>query len=428
MTESERLAEAIASYQSGNLKQAESIIQALLSEDSGNTEALNAQGIILLQGGRTQAALNSFVKAANLAPTVGKYQNSIGSAQIALKQLDTTIKHFTRAVELESGNADFWANLATARMYLGNAKGAISAFNQAISIEPDHYQARQNLADIFSRQNCPKAALPHLERAARHPNRRVESILHLASTYERLNRLADAEQLMREVGELDHPWALVLRAGLLRRRGSPASGLALLQAANPEVHGPLKNDIAGIWHHELALCADQAGETEDVFKNCLAAKSYWRGADHNQDGADYLDRVRRIRRTNLESTPKEPGRILSEENLPIVFFVGFPRSGTTLMEAILEAHPDIASTAEVELLEPLVDENGRPKIDRPQQHYLKDMRRRAPLISSSATILDKLPLNLVFCRAIDQIFPDARHRPCDASLVQALAPSHAFLS
>lgn len=408
MTGSERLAEAIAAYQSGDLKRAESIIQVLLSEDSGDTEALNAQGIILLHGGRTQAALDSFVKAADLAPTVGKYQNSIGSAQIALKQLDAAIEHFTRAVELESDNADFWANLATARMYSGNAEGAISDFNRAIALESDHYQSRQNLADIFSRQNRPKDALPHLERAAQHPDHRVESVLHLASTYERLNQLADAEQVMREVGESDHPWALVLRARLLRRRGDPGSGLALMQAANPAVHGPLDNDIAGIWHHELALCADQAGETEDVFENCLTAKSYWRRADHDRDGADYLDRVRRIRRTALETAPKEASRIVPEESSPIIFFVGFPRSGTTLMEAILEAHPDIASTAEAELLEPLVDENGRPNVDRPQQHYFEDVRRRAPLIPSSATILDKLPLNLVFCRAIDRMFPDAR--------------------
>ena len=408
------MAEAIAAYHSGDLERAESIIQALLSQDSDDTEALNAQGIIQLHGGRAQAALDSFVKAADLAPTVGKYQNSIGSARVALRQLDGAIEHFTRAVELEPDNADFWANLATARMYSGNAVGAERDFERAIALEPNHYQACQNLAAIYSRQNRPRDALPHLERAARHSDHRVESVLHLASTYECLNQLADAEQVMNEVGGSDHPWALVLRARLLRRRGDPASGLALLRATEPSAYASLDIDraenwdIAGNWHHELALCADQAGQTMDVFKNCLTAKSFWRRADHDRDGADFLDRVRRIRRTASENAPKEAGRIAQNEGPPIVFFVGFPRSGTTLMEAILEAHPDIASTGEAEVLEPLVDEIGRPNVDRPQRHYLEGVRSRASVIPSSATILDKLPLNLVFCRAIDQMFPDAR--------------------
>ena len=414
MTGTERLAEAIAAYHSGDLERAESIIQALLSENSGDTEALNAQGIIQLHVGRAQAALDSFFKAADLAPIVGKYQNSIGSARVALRQLDGAIEHFTRAVELEPDNADFWANLATARMYSGNADVAARDFERAIALEPNHYQACQNLADIYSRQNRPRDALSYLERAARHSDHRIESVLHLASTYERLNQLADAEQAMNEVGESDHPWALVLRARLLRRRGDPASGLALLQATEPSPYASLDIDkaenwdIAGNWHHELALCADQAGETEDVFENCLTAKSYWRRADHDRDGTDFLDRVRRIRRTILENAPKEAVRTAQKEGPPIVFFVGFPRSGTTLMEAILEAHPDIASTGEAEILEPLVDENGRPNVDRPPQHYLEGIRSRASMIPSSATILDKLPLNLVFCRAIDQMFPDAR--------------------
>ena len=167
-------------------------------------------------------------------------------------------------------------------------------------------------------------------------------------------------------------------------------------------------DIAGSWHNEMALCADQAGETEEVLKNCLTAKSYWRQADHGRDGTTYLDRVRRIRRATWEHTPNAINQNVPEDHPPIVFFVGFPRSGTTLMEAILEAHPDVVSTGEAELLESLLDENGQPKVDLPHQRYLNGVQNLAIDIPPSGMIFDKLPLNLVYCRAIDQMFPDAR--------------------
>ena len=408
MTGSERLAEVIAAHQSGDSKRAESIIQALLSEDSDDTEALNAQGIILLHGGQIEAALDSFVKAADLAPTVGKYQNSIGSAQIALKQMDAAVESFSRAVELEPDNADFWANLATAHMYSGKAEDAQRDFERAIALEPEHYQAHQNLADMFSRLNRPSDALPHLQHAARQPGRRIESVIHLASTYERLNRLTDAEQTISEVGDSNHPWALSLRARLLRRQGNAAGGLAILKTADRTGHDALDHDTIGNWHHELALCADHAGETDEVVANCLTAKSHWRQADHNHDGAEYLERVRHIRRTASDATSNQNGDAAREEMPPTVFFVGFPRSGTTLMEAILDAHPDVVSTAEAELLEPLLDANGQPNVDHPQLHYLNDVRRRAGVIPANGIVLDKLPLNLVFCQAINQVFPEAR--------------------
>ena len=100
---------------------------------------------------------------------MGKYHNSLGSARIALKQLDAAIEHFAQAVELEPDNADFLANLATARLYSGDMAGAERDFIGAIALEPDHYQARQNLADMFSRQNRPSDAVPHLENAADTP-------------------------------------------------------------------------------------------------------------------------------------------------------------------------------------------------------------------------------------------------------------------
>ena len=58
MTGSKRLAEAIAAHQSGDIERAASIVDDLLSEDSGDTEALNAQGIILLRRGKPKRRSN----------------------------------------------------------------------------------------------------------------------------------------------------------------------------------------------------------------------------------------------------------------------------------------------------------------------------------------------------------------------------------
>lgn len=408
MANSERLAQAIAAHQAGDLNRAESVYQELLSEDADNPETLNAYGILHLQGGRAEAALECFEKAARLAPAVGKYQNSIGSAQIAQKHTDVAIEHFARAVELEPESADFRANLATARVSSGDLVGAERDFEQALTLAPDHYQALQNLGDLLSKQNRLGDALPHLQRAATHPDHQIESVLHLASIYERLNRLADASETMSQVGETSHPWARILRARLLRRQGDAAGALALMRAGDGAGRDTWGDEIAGSWYHELALCAELAGETEGVLENCLTAKAHWRRAGGGRDGANYLDRVRRIRQRASKATDGPANTAADEDMPPLVFFAGFPRSGTTLLELMLDAHPDIATTAEAELLSPLLDEDGRAKAENPQRRYLSALHEQVGVAEPAMTIVDKLPLNLVFCRAIEALFPNAR--------------------
>lgn len=408
MTEIERLNQAIAAHQAGNLDRAEAVYQQLLSENAGNTEALNAYGILHLQGGDLPAALGCFNKAVKLAPTVAKYHNNIGNVQMARNEAVAAIEPFGRAVELEPESADFGANLATARMISGDIASAEEEFKKALSIDPDHYRSRTNLGGLLSKQNRYVDALPHLQRAAQHPECQIVTVLNLISAYEHLNRLDDATDSLRNVGETSHPLARILRARLMRRQGDAAGALAHLRAGDnvaPDVWG---DHIAGDWHHELALCGDLTGETEAVFGHCLRAKVHWRRADGDRDGAEYLDSVRRIRRSAAASADASAGSMAGGDIPPLVFFVGFPRSGTTLLEMMLDSHPDVVTTGEADLLSPVLDVLGRPATKQPHRVYLSALDRLFGPIEPTAKIVDKLPLNLVNCRAIDMIFPDAR--------------------
>jgi hypothetical protein len=66
------------------------------------------------------------------------------------------------------------------------------------------------------------------------------------------------------------------------------------------------------------------------------------------------------------------------------------------------------TTGEADLLSPVLDVLGRPATKQPHRVYLSALDRLFGPIEPTAKIVDKLPLNLVNCRAIDMIFPDAR--------------------
>jgi len=103
-----------------------------------------------------------------------------------------------------------------------------------------------------------------------------------------------------------------------------------------------------------------------------------------------------------------------------VFFVGFPRSGTTLMERALKAHPRIVTTDERSPLAPILAELGESpgypqdleRLDGGEIAALQDRfwARAEDVLGplDGKVLVDKMPLNLVNLGLANGLFPDAR--------------------
>jgi hypothetical protein len=104
-----------------------------------------------------------------------------------------------------------------------------------------------------------------------------------------------------------------------------------------------------------------------------------------------------------------------------VFIVAFPRSGTTLLEQVLDANPLLRSMDEQPYLQ-----NALEALDAPQVHYPDSMRALTPVQLGAARahywslvrqrvtlepgqrLIDKNPLNILRLPAIARLFPHAR--------------------
>jgi hypothetical protein len=174
---------------------------------------------------------------------------------------------------------------------------------------------------------------------------------------------------------------------------------------------------------ELGEVLDKLDESGEAFKaiasgNALRAQS---PAAQGADGDRFLARVVQAREGfTRERIRTVAARAPACERPPPVFFVGFPRSGTTLMERALKAHPEIVTTDERSPLAPILaelSENGTYPED--LEHLtggqVKELQDRfwagaetnlGPL--EKRLLVDKMPLNIVNLGLANCLFPGAR--------------------
>ena len=144
--------------------------------------------------------------------------------------------------------------------------------------------------------------------------------------------------------------------------------------------------------------------------------------------------------TSLPAAGAEPGHAA-----PPVFLVGFPRSGTTLLDQILDAHPSVEVFEEHPFLRAVRNAApGYPKSlatmtageqARLRTIYWSELREEGADLEGK-TVINKMPLDIVHAGLIQRIFPEARivfalRHPADCVLscfMQDFVPNGAMLN
>ncbi|MGH8023462.1 MAG: tetratricopeptide repeat protein, partial [Limisphaerales bacterium] len=170
----------------------------------------------------------------------------------------------------------------------------------------------------------------------------VHALLSLAAWWERERRLDDAMECVEEClsRHPEEPQAHYYRAFLLHRQGRNDDAAAALgglkKRENLDVN--LKVSVT----HLLALVMDAMGQYDQAWQALAEAKALAATmADTNALIRDY-DKWERWRRDLLATLTPEimrQWRAGSAGSARLAFLGGHPRSGTTLMERILAAHP-----------------------------------------------------------------------------------------
>lgn len=402
------LAEANNALEQGQWDQSQKLAKRVLRADPRNTSALNVLGNALTDAGRYEDAVKYLERAISIQATSERY-NDLGIALAGLGRHEDALKAYTQSLSMSPGESVVLNNLGLAQFELGQTEGAIESYRRAITSEPTNPFIRYNLFEALERRN----RMDELDKA-----------------------LADAT---RVIGL--HPQFALAKASLLKKQKQYQEAADALTSVHPDQHGNMILDPK-FWRkriHMLGDLYDRLGNTAQAMaafeESNRLIDLYERPTGVNKN--DYLARINMLKSFFDAADPSQWHKLTPDDGFTDpTFLVGFPRSGTTLLDVILRGHPDIATLEEYPLISKAVTAlhhccDGEPAaIETMSADDLSHIRRayfeeRSKHLSdedqSKPIIVDKLPLNLIEAGFIQRIFPDAKfilalRHPCDSVL------------
>lgn len=180
-----------------------------------------------------------------------------------------------------------------------------------------------------------------------------ETWVDLASFYERGHRLDDAAELIARAQRASPgiPMAQLVEAKIERRRGQSQRAEEILRTLLA-VADDGSSTACQAWA-ELAGLLDKQGDYDGAMAAIAQCKSAQlaRDADLWKASQHVLDRFRRMVDTLTQADFQrwtQPAADLPPQ--AVALLTGFPRSGTTLLEQLLDAHPQLVSSEERDYL------------------------------------------------------------------------------
>jgi tetratricopeptide (TPR) repeat protein len=191
----------------------------------------------------------------------------------------------------------------------------------------------------------------YFRRAVEHKDATADIIARLAEVYERLHRMEDAAAMVERALQSDNacPLARLTQAKLHRQAGRLAEAeealRPILTAADREMR------VRGFY--ELGGILDRQGRYDEAMTAFLEAKALL-SPDAPPLLAPLQSMVRNLKEmeTNVSAEQLQRWFDFGRELQPphrLAFLGGHPRSGTTLLEQVLDSHPDIVSAEETRI-------------------------------------------------------------------------------
>jgi tetratricopeptide (TPR) repeat protein len=401
-------------HEHGDLVGAERAYRVLAQDPEHRERVLRSLAEVYLQASRLEEAVATIVTLTEESPDEPVYYWKLASALGSLGRHESAIAQYRRVLERHPDFAAGYFNLAILYKRALRLRDALSAYERSIELGIDNVQeVYSNIGVLCSEMRDVERAREMYERALSADADYVPALYNLALLCEETGQRRRAKDLYERIlGVNPRHWDSLARLGQLEKCVSPEDpivaqlqqGIALAGdegLAQESLYFALGKVLDETGSHENACTAYRAanalGERRNPrYDRQATARGFERLAACF--GRDWI----RQHATGSTASP--------------VFICGMFRSGSTLVEQMLGAHPDVTAGGELDILPWLIASRLSPYPQRvatlstQELHQLSEeyLSWTRDLFPTARMLTDKRPDNFLHLGLLMAMFPRAR--------------------
>ena len=438
-------------YDQGDLDQAQASQDRALALAPEFDRAINNLGSIARDRGNREEAVRQYEKALRINPNSAETANNLISVLIELEQVTEARKRSEGLLERFPRHAELHRNFGRLFTLENDLDKAEAAFRNAIALDGKKAESYVGLSQVLFEKNHPKLALVEAEQALRLDPDNASACLQAALVKAHLGDVQAASDLYHkaidlkpdltasrlalghlamEQGEFDtarqhfetaaqasedtlSAWIALARLDKITE-DSPA--LRALEAELPRADTMLPQKALA-FHYALGECYEKLRRHDEAFAHFTKGAAIKRSLI-TYDPAE-TDRLTDDLIATFDAAMIDRLRGCAIPDETPIFVVGMPRSGTTLTESILNAHPKVIGAGELNDLQNLFGrlEDGSSNLPRAVQamsdatltrraeDYVEVLRQHGP---EAPHVVDKMPANFQLIGLIHGLLPNAK--------------------
>ena len=416
---------SIIKAQTKKFEEAKSLINRAIEIKPEMPDLYNNLGLVLWEMKDLNKSLDSFKKAIKLNAKFAVAYNNLGLVYRDLDDLKNAEESFLKSIEIDPNNSDPFNNLG---LIYNNANDTIKAeefFNKSLNINPKNLQTINNLGNLYKN-------VGEIEKAEIFFNKAIDINPKFFDTYNNLMVLYERTNSNQKLKEL------------IDRSKKKFPSIEIVNLFEGQYLFKIKNFTESInilskfsfsqnrLNHEKLRCLiiaksyDKLNQPKEAFEffnknNQIELSQKKNNIDKAYALKTISKRMNFFISENINQSEFEIDKNINKADQP-VFLIGFPRSGTTLLDTILRSHQSIEVIEEKPLISNLISSLDKltkndlknlrfikeDQIQVLRNQYFEDISKYLNKSKSSKIIIDKMPLNIIYVGEIIKIFPNAK--------------------
>jgi len=368
-------------YKSRKLEESKSNCAELIRENPKIVFLYNLMGLILTEQNNIIEAIKFYKKGIIIDPKFAIIYNNLGNSYKIQNNLIDAERLFKKSINIDNKNPEPHNNLGNLYKSTNKFEDSIKCYKNAIKINPKFYWSHYNLGII-------NIALGRFEEAKKNLQETIKINKYLCSAHRTLGRITKYTLNSNHIKQMKE----------------------LFDDKN----------IGELQKIQLSFAIGKFYEDVKDYKNSF--NFYYIGNTLQKKNINYSFKDEEIEFNNIKNTFTKYLNV-SIKSKPhsstrMIFILGMPRSGTTLVEQILSNHPKVFGGDELNFIPRIISKNYKnifngslisADFENFADEYIDNINKFLP---KSEFVTDKLPINFKWIGFIKLLFPNSKIIHC----------------